>query len=114
MKKLLSQKNLKVITLLVLLYAALMLISNVTTIVLSFLELRNNPLMPDYLVSYMAFPSYFVIPFFGIIIYLMSLQLNSKHLNSSIVIGCLMVCVTYYFLWGDIHLFIHKFNPYVK
>ncbi len=114
MKKLLSQKNLRVVTLLVLLYAALMIISNVITIILSFLDLRNNPLIPDYLISYMAFPSYFVIPFFGMIIYLMSLQLNSKHLNNSIVIGCFMVCAIYYFFWGDIHLFIHKFNPYVK
>lgn len=109
-----SQKNLRVIGLLVLIYSVLIIVGNIVTLVLSFLDLNKNPLMPDYLVNYIAFPSYFIIPFFGIIIYLTSKQLNKKHLNKPKIVGCFILCILYYFLWGDLHLFIHKFNPYGK
>lgn len=96
------------------LYSALIIISNVITIILSYFDFNKNPLLPDYLIYYIAFPSYFIIPFFGIILYLLSKELNSKHLNTYTILGCLIVCILYCFLWGDLHFFIHKFNPYGK
>ncbi|GAA3626910.1 hypothetical protein GCM10022397_10690 [Flavivirga jejuensis] len=70
MKRIFSQRNLRVLSVFTLVYAVLVVINRFFSIAMSYFDFNRNPLIPDYLVKYIAFPGYFIIPFFVAIIIL--------------------------------------------
>lgn len=77
-------KILKPITIITLLYSALMFIKYLVDFT-GLLYKPKSPLIPEYLADYIAFPSYFLLPFFLIPIFLCIQSIRAKKYNFKIV-----------------------------
>lgn len=107
-----KQRTLKILTILILFYAITQLLLLVIPFVRSYFSLGDNPLLPDYLIQYIAFPLYFLIPIFLLII---GFTLRSLHRNdySQGIVIVLMGFIILYFIFGyNIYGFLQNYNPY--
>lgn len=108
-----NNKILKPITIATLLYSALMFIKYVGKFSVFFRE-HQNPLIPKYLNDYVAFASYFIVPFFGIIICLCIHTLKTKNYNFRNVYFLFGIAFLFFLFQSRIHEFIMSFNPYTS
>tara|TARA_R110002049_G_scaffold111443_1_gene260676 strand:- start:15326 stop:15673 length:348 start_codon:yes stop_codon:yes gene_type:complete len=104
-------KILKPITIITLLYSALMFIKYAEIFTLFFHE-PKSPLLPKLLNDYAAFPSYIIVPFFSIIIILCIHCLKAKYYNFKIVYTLFGLVLLFYIFQFQIHQWIMSFNPY--
>jgi hypothetical protein len=99
------------ITKLLLLYVAIKVIGNVVSIVQGYLNAKN-PLIPDYLVHYVAFPLYFLIAlwitFFIVCLHLLRNEDRLKKWFYLVFIGILI----YQLLETYVHQFLMFINPF--
>jgi hypothetical protein len=106
-----DDKILKPITILTLLYSALMFIKYIGNIV-GLLFSSHSPLMPEYLHNYVAFPSYVLVPFFAILIFLCIRTLSTKLYNAKLVYVLFGLALLFYMFQWQIYQWILSFNPY--
>ncbi len=104
-------KVLKPITILILLYSALMFFEY-TQRFLGIFTIPDNPLIPDYLPYYMAFPSYFVLPFFIIIIFTCVRMMIKRNYNYKTVYILLGLVVLFFLFRWRIQEFLLSQSPY--
>lgn len=106
-------KILKPITIVALLYSVLMFFKYIISLSGLFFE-PENPLIPKYLPYYAAFPSYFIVPFFGFIIFLCIRILKAKHYDFRIVYALFILVVLFFIFQWSVHEFLMSFNPYAS
>jgi hypothetical protein len=104
-------KILKPITIITLLYSALMFLKYLGGLT-GLLFKSKSPLLPKYLSYYIAFPSYFILPFFLILIFLCIHSIKTKKYNFKIVYLLFGLALFVYFFEVYIYQLIMSFNPY--
>ena len=106
-----DNKILKPITIVTLLYSVLMFIKYLSNLYWMFFE-PDNPLIPKFVYYYAAFPAYFILPFFLVIIYFCIRFLKLNNYNFKIVYALFGLVILFFLFQWKIHEFIMSFNPY--
>ena len=103
-----SKKSLRVFIIISAIYSALRILSYSISLIQAYFNL-DNPLIPDYLIYYIAFPLYFFIPIFSLILWYCIRSLTSKEYNKKVIFTFVIIC---YLFEAHIYKFIQDFNPY--
>ncbi len=106
-----DNKVLKPITIVTLLYSALMILRYIGSLSGIFFE-SESPLIPKYLIYYAAFPAYFIVSFFAIIIFICIRILKAKSYNFKVVYFLFGLAVLFFIFQWRIYEFLMHINPY--
>ena len=74
----------------------------------------RNPLIPTYLIDYIRFPLYFIVPLFSVILFYCVRSLILKQLNSTFIISLLIFIFAFFIYQSQVYLFIQSFSPYAS
>ncbi len=75
---------------------------------------ERNPLIPSYLIDYISFPLYVIVPLFlGILSYCVR-SLILKQFNAIVTVSLLIFIVGFFIYQSQIYLFIQSFSPYAS
>ncbi len=107
-----SADAIKKIAIITALYSAYMIISNIANVVQGYFDFNDNPLIPKYLIKYIAFPLIFIVPVFGVIGFLSFRASRSTEPKSIVVISCLIFAMLYFLFQVQIYSYIQSINPY--
>ena len=108
-----NEKNLKVINLLILILSFFQIIKHLFSALQSYVNIRENPLIPDYLIKYIVFPLIFILPTFGFIGYFSFRNIKKKIHNQRLMLGLLIFIFLFYLSESYIMVFIqNNLNPY--
>jgi hypothetical protein len=88
-------KVLKLLTTLVALYSALMCLKYLGHLT-GHLFTSSNPLIPEYLSQYVAFPAFFIVPFFLALVLLSIRFLKTQHYNFKVVYSLFGIAVLFF------------------
>ncbi|WP_033959161.1 hypothetical protein [Psychroserpens jangbogonensis] len=106
-----DNKILKPITIVILLYSILMFFNYIENLA-GFVFKPKNPLIPEYLTYYIAFPAYFILPFFLVVILICIRFLKTKQYQFHVVFFLFgMVFLFFIFQW-KIYEYLMHINPY--
>lgn len=108
----LSTKATKNLALITAIYSLFKIILRIIEIIQSYFNIGDNPLIPKYLIKYIAFPLLFIIPFFGIIGYLSFKQFRAFKPKTGIVLVCFLLAILYFLFEIHIYGYIQSVNPY--
>jgi len=108
-----DNKVLKSITILTLLYSVLMVLKYLENL-LGFVFKPKNPLIPEYLSYYIAFPTYFILPFFIVIILLCIRFFKNDHYHFKAVYALFVVAFVFFIFQWRIYKFLMDINPYAS
>ncbi len=101
----------RITTFVILIYGALKFSGHFYSIIFAHYT-SDNPLIPEYLDNYIAFPHYFFIPLWGVALWLGWLFYRRGHYKTQrfwyIVIGLVFMML----LEGTLYQLLMKFNPY--
>jgi len=75
---------------------------------------EQNPLMPNYLIDYIGFPLYFIIPLFIGIIFYCARSLVLKRFNTTVIVSVFLFTFLFFINQGHIYKFIQSFSPYAS
>ncbi len=106
-----NKSTLRIFIIVSAIYSALRILSYSISFVQSYFNI-DNPLIPDYLTYYIAFPLYFFIPIFSFILWYCIRSLKSKDYNKKITFMIFGFVIVFYFFEVHIYKFIQEFNPY--
>jgi len=112
--KLLSEsiKTFKIFATSTVIYSAYIIISQIVNLVQTYFNIADNPLMPKYLLKYMAFPAFFIVPFFSVLGIISYKQLKYTALNEVIILICFGFAFAYFLFGIHIYELLQSFNPY--
>lgn len=104
-------KQQKSIVLICAIYAAFVIVFRIVNFTQFYFNI-DNPLLPRYLIDYIAFPLFFIIPvFLSIFIYTLW-SYKTNNFNKKIIIGIVIFSVLYYLFQTQIYIYIQSFSPY--
>jgi hypothetical protein len=99
------------ITKLLLLFAAFKVIWNIVAIIQGYLNI-DNPLIPDYLGHYIAFPLYFLIAIWAVCFIICFQLIKNKDRLEKWFYPVLIIMVLYQFFEIYVYQFLTSINPY--
>lgn len=106
-----NDKIIKPITIITLLYSVLMFLKYIGNLT-GLLFKSHSPLMPNYLTKYLAFPAFFFVPFFSIIIFMCYRTLKAKTYNYKVAYTLFSLVLIFFFLHSKIYDLLQQINPY--
>lgn len=106
-----NAKYLKNVLLVCSIFAVFIIVGRVVNFVQFYFNI-DNPLIPRYLIDYFAFPLYFIIPAFIIILIYAIWCLKNNTFNKYIIIGILIFSIVYFLFQSQIHQYLQSFSPY--
>lgn len=107
-----KKRTLKILTIFIVFYSITQVLILIIPFFRSYFSLGNNPLLPEYLIYYIAFPLYFLLPLFVLITFYSLSSLLKNEYNEKAIISLLALITLYFIFQGHIYTFIQKFNPY--
>ncbi len=112
MKVLDSPRTLRISMILVLFYSLLQLVYLIFSFVTSYLNLTQSTLLPEALVDYVAFPLYFLVPFFLTIFIAAARAILTNRYHKTVVFLLVVVSLLYFLFGSRLYSFIMYHNPY--
>ena len=94
-------------------YSVIMFVKNLQPL-FGLISKPENPLIPKHITYYVAFPSYFIIPYFAIIMVLSGRIIITKQYNFKVVYALFSLALLVYFYQSYIYEFIMDINPYTS
>lgn len=73
---------------------------------------KDNPLLPKYLLKFVAFSTCFLVPLYSFISYFIYQKLKRNLLNKKVVLALLLLTILHFLFGGYLVVFINQFNPY--
>lgn len=104
-------KILRPITIITIFCSVMVFVQYSRRLIISFRE-PENPLIPKFVSNYMAFPSYFILPLFFIIILICYLIIRRNKFDYRIVYFLFGFVLVFFFFSGEINQFLLSKSPY--
>lgn len=106
-----NTKQLKYIILVCSIYAVFIVVGLIINFIQFYFNF-DNPLLPRYLINYVAFPLYFIIPVFTTIIIYTFWCYRNDTFYKNFIIGILIFSVLYFLFQAQLYQYIQCFSPY--
>ena len=107
-----NEKTLRILSQINLVYAIIKIVYYVFSFILLFWHDSKNPLMPDYLNKYIAFPMIVVFVIFLFIGNYSYSSIKQKRYNFYLILAIFSYSVLYLFFGAYFNQFVNSFNPY--
>lgn len=107
-----DKRTLKISMYVVLLHSSFQILNFTISFLSSYFKMKGSPLIPDALINYIAFPLFFLIPFFIGISYCALRGLIRNEFNKITVFVLLTFTILYFLFGSSIYSFIMTYNPY--